>query len=303
MRRAWAPCSTHGWSSDRAEQRRAAPASAEGRWSLVSASRQKAVRDAAADTQRATALARQLLARYGLVPREVGAAEEIPGGFSAVYEVLRTMEETGKIRRGYFVAGVAAMQFALPSVLDMLRALRDRPDVAEVVTLLSTDPANPYGALLPWPTGNAPQPAEGREKGTEDGAVVSKRRATTRTVGSHVILVDGALVAWVGRGGRQVTTFLPVDDPDRSRVAQALAGALAELSGAGQRRELLLNEIDDAPAAKHPLAAWLLKVGFVSGYDGLQYRPPRRPAPTPPVAGRDAGDRTAVGARGILIGS
>ena len=241
------------------------------------------MRDAAADTERATALARQLLARYGLVTREVGAAEEIPGGFTAVYEVLRTMEETGKIRRGYFVAGVAAMQFALPPVLDMLRGLRGRPDAPEVVTLLATDPANPYGALLPWPalaTGGAPE-----SNSADETSAPARRRGTTRTVGSHVVMVDGALAAWVGRGGRQVTTFLPADDPDRARVAQAVAGALAQLSGAGQRRELLVAEIDDAPAAQHPLAAWMLKVGFLASYDGLQYRLPRTP-PAPGPGGK-----------------
>jgi ATP-dependent Lhr-like helicase len=249
--------------------RRMAPASAEGRWSLVSTSRGAAVRDVAADTARAAALARQLLARYGLVTREVGAAEEIPGGFSAVYEVLRTMEETGKIRRGYFVAGVAAMQFALPPVLDMLRALRDRPEQPEVVTLLAADPANPYGALLPWPEPATPSKVE-----------AGRRRATTRAVGSHVVLVDGALAAWVGRGGRQAFTFLPEEDPDRSRVSRAVASAFATLAGGRPRRELLLTEVDGLPASRHPLAESLMKVGFISTYDGLQFKPRAPAAPS-----------------------
>ncbi|HEX4404392.1 MAG TPA: DEAD/DEAH box helicase, partial [Polyangia bacterium] len=186
-------------------------------------------------------------------------AEELPGGFSAVYEVLRTMEETGKIRRGYFVGGVAAMQFALPPVLDLLRGLRAPPDAPEVVTLLSVDPANPYGALLPWPAPAASGP----------------RRGPTRTVGSHVILVDGALGAWVARGGRQLTTFLPVDDPERTRVAQAVAAAMTRLSGSAAQREVLIVEIDDVKAPAHPLAASLLAAGFISTYGGLQYRPSR----------------------------
>ena len=265
--------------------RRAAPAAGEGRWSLVTAR----AREASSDTQRAAALAQQLLARYGLVTREVAAAEEIPGGFSAVYEVLRTMEETGKIRRGYFVAGVAAMQFALPPVLEMLRNLRQRPDAPETVTLLSVDPANPYGALLPWPSARlrmvgARVPVVRMETGIMTGTGGHGRRGPLRAVGTHVVLVDGALVAWVGRNGRQLHTFLPADEPDRSRVATALAAALARLAGGGDRRDrLILAEIDDAPAAQHPLAEALTAAGFSPTYEGLQYRPPpapRRPEPT-----------------------
>jgi ATP-dependent Lhr-like helicase len=95
-------------------------------------------------------------------------------------------------------------------------------------------------------------------------------------VGSYVILVDGALGAWVGRGGRQLYSFLPADEPDRGRVASAVAAAVARLAG-GERRATgqLLAEIDDLPAARHPLADALAGVGFLPTYDGLQYRPPR----------------------------
>jgi ATP-dependent Lhr-like helicase len=193
--------------------------------------------------------------------------------------VLRTMEETGKIRRGYFVAGVAAMQFALPPVLDMLRGLRTAADQAEVVILPAVDPANPYGALLPWPgsAGDAPRDAADGGDGKADGDSRPRRRGPTRTVGAHVVLVDGALAAFVARGGRQLTTFLPVDDPERARVAGAVAGAVARLAGSSQRRDLLLVEIDDRPAAEHALAEALIAAGFISTYGGLQYRPPRTP--------------------------
>jgi ATP-dependent Lhr-like helicase len=270
--------------------RRQAPPSAEGRWSLVAAPRRagsdgvaggaRTTGDHAHDTERAAALAQQLLTRYGLVTREVGAAEEIPGGFSAVYEVLRTMEETGKIRRGYFVAGVAAMQFALPPVLDMLRGLRTAAELPEVVVLPAVDPANPYGALLPWPgsaSSTGPGDVADSDEAKSDNDTRPRRRGPTRNVGAHVVLVDGALAAFVARGGRQMTTFLPVDDPERARVAGAVATAVARLAGGRGRRDLLLVEIDDRPAAQHVLADTLVAAGFISTYGGLQYRPPRPP--------------------------
>ncbi len=100
-------------------------------------------------TESATALAQQLLARYGVLTREVAAAEGITGGFSAVYDVLKALEDAGRIRRGYFASGVGATQFALPAALDLLRSLKDQPEEPEVVLLAATDPANPYGTILP----------------------------------------------------------------------------------------------------------------------------------------------------------
>ncbi len=102
-------------------------------------------------TEWSTATAQQLLSRYGVVTRDVAAAEGISGGFSAVYDVLKALEDAGRIRRGYFVGGVGATQFALPSALDLLRSLRETPDDPETVALAATDPGNPYGTLLPWP--------------------------------------------------------------------------------------------------------------------------------------------------------
>ena len=257
----------------------------------------------ASDTERAAALAQQLLARYGLVTREVGAAEEIPGGFSAVYEVLRTMEETGKIRRGYFVGGVAAMQFALPPVLEMLRSLRAAAGGARGGDLAggrSREPLRRDVALAGLHRRAVERPGAGAgadgagggvraakakraSRGASDGEAGGGGRRPLRAAGTHVVLVDGALAAWVGRGGRQLLTFLPAEDPDRSRVAGALATALARLAGGGERRDrLILAEIDDTPAAQHPLADALAAAGFSPTYEGLQYRPPR-PAPGPPT--------------------
>ncbi len=129
--------------------RRMAPPSAEGRWSLIA----DRITSVPTDTQWSTAMAQQLLSRYGLVTREVAAFEGIVGGFGAVYDVLKALEDAGRVRRGYFVAGVGATQFALPPALDLLRSLREAPDDVETLVLAATDPANPYGVTLKWPEG------------------------------------------------------------------------------------------------------------------------------------------------------
>ncbi len=140
-----------------------APPTAEGRWSLLTARAGPKV----SATESATALAQQLLARYGVLTREVATAENIAGGFSAVYDILKALEDAGRIRRGYFASEVGATQFALPAALDLLRSLKDVPDEPEVVVLAATDPANPYGTILRWPEGARPpsrSAPEGRAK-------------------------------------------------------------------------------------------------------------------------------------------
>jgi ATP-dependent Lhr-like helicase len=194
--------------------RRVAPPSAEGRWSLLA----DRVPGRVTDTQWSAAMAQQLLARYGVLTREVAAAEGIAGGFGAIYDVLKALEDAGRIRRGYFAGGVAATQFALPAALDLLRSLRDAPEGPEVVTLAATDPANPYGTTLKWPAAAAMD---------EDSA----GRAPTRTVGALVILVNGALAAYLPRGGQQLVVYLPEDEPvaivDRSGARRRAGGARA----------------------------------------------------------------------------
>jgi ATP-dependent Lhr-like helicase len=222
--------------SGRFRSRRTAPASTQGRWSLVPQS-------TATPTERANALAQQLLARYGVVVREVAAVESIPGGFSAVYPIFKAMEEAGRIRRGYFIAGLGASQFATAGAIDLLRSFRDEADEPETVMLASTDPANPYGALVKWP---------------EPGPM--------RNVGSRVVLVDGALAAYVGRGEKQVTSFLPDDEPRRSLVAREIAKSLARLVESGARRALLLADFDQA------LAPFLVEAGFRPTASGYQMR-------------------------------
>jgi ATP-dependent helicase Lhr and Lhr-like helicase len=235
--------------------RLAAPPAAGGRWTLVEA-RVRAGGARPSPTEWSAAVAQQLLLRYGLVTREVAGAEGLPGGFSAVYDVFRHLEEGGRIRRGYFVGGVGAMQFAQPAVLDLLRSLRDAPEDPEVVAIAATDPANPWGALLPWPA--------------SDGAAERKRPA--RAVGAQVVLVNGELAAWIARGGRQVLAWLPEHEPERSRAGAAIAAVLVDHArrAVGRQEGTLVAEIDGGPPQAHPLAAHLVKAGFLPSAAGLQ---------------------------------
>ena len=217
--------------------RRTTPPAAEGRWTLVDAR----AGVPPSPTAWSTAVAQQLLARYGVVSRETAAAEWIPGGFGAVYDVFKALEDSGRVRRGYFAAAVGAAQFALPAALEKLRALREPPAAPEVVRLAATDPANPYGAILKWPAGDAPG------------------RGPTRTVGASVILVDGAVAAWLARGGRQLAVYLPDEEPRRSTISREVATMLATHAWSGG---LMLEEINGRPALEHPLVAFLVEAGL-----------------------------------------
>jgi ATP-dependent Lhr-like helicase len=222
--------------------RRIAPPSTQGRWSLLPPPRGSA-------TERASAIAHQLLARYGIIVREAAAVESVPGGFSAIYPVLKAMEESGRIRRGYFVAGFGATQFGSAGALDLLRSNREEPDEPETVMLAATDSANPYGALLKWP---AP--------------------GLMRVPGASVILVNGLLGAYVGRGEKQLSVFLPEDEPMRGTVAREIARVLASLVTNGSRRATLISEINDAPASKSSLGPYLAEAGFAATGLGYQMR-------------------------------
>jgi ATP-dependent Lhr-like helicase len=131
--------------------RRTTPPTAQGRWSLQSV----AFEEGRSGTEWSHAIAQQLLARYGVVFRETAHAEGLPGGFSAIYDVMKALEESGRVRRGYFAADLGATQFAMPAAVDLLRSLRVRRDgdKSEMLMLAATDPANPYGSLLKWPSG------------------------------------------------------------------------------------------------------------------------------------------------------
>jgi ATP-dependent Lhr-like helicase len=253
--------------------RRGAPPSAEGRWSLVD-QRAGIASGAVTPTESSAALAQQLLSRYGVLTREVAAAEGIPGGFSAIYDVLKAMDDAGRIRRGYFVSGVGATQFALPAALDLMRSLKEPPDDPEVVLLAATDPANPYGTILGWPAAG------------DAGEAPSAGRGPVRTVGSLIILVNGALAAYISRGGRQLQVFLPEDEPARTTTARAVSRRLAGLG-------LLIAEINGVPVSEHPLAPHLVDAGFSASGMGFHVRRPLSSAP-----GIVTGSPRAAGKRG-----
>jgi ATP-dependent Lhr-like helicase len=252
--------------------RRLAPPSAEGRWSLVARPaphKGDATKWAAATTQ-------QLLARHGVLTREAVMAEAVPGGFGLVYPVLKGMEETGRIRRGYFVAGLGATQFAMPGALDLLRSMRDEhddPGEVDVVVLAATDPANPYGATLKWTGRRSTQNPQNTQK--QSGSAADAGRAPTRSVGATVILVNGALAAYLARGDRQLATFLPEAEPERSKVGRAVARVLIErarTSGSVDEsaRGMLIEEIDGMTPALHAMAPFLGEAGFIAGALGMQ---------------------------------
>ncbi|MGQ0733545.1 MAG: Lhr family helicase [Acidobacteriota bacterium] len=234
--------------------RRLVPPTADGRWSAVSATRDGTT------TEWAASLAQQLLARHGIVTREVTAQDPVPGGFSTLYPVLKRMEEAGRARRGYFVAGLGAAQFALPGAVDLLRDSREDADPIVVHTLAATDPANPFGSALPWPEWSAPTVR------------------ASRSVGARVVLTNGRVSAWIARGDRTMLVSLPDDEADRSRHGDALARELVALAGRAPegQRGWLIETINGGAAAQDPAAVFLLGAGFAATARGLQLRVPRR---------------------------
>jgi len=241
--------------------RRLVPPSAEGRWALV----EPPLTD---PTKWATAIAQQLLARHGVLTRDVTAIEHLPGGFSALYPVLRRLEETGRIRRGYFVAGLGAAQFAQPGAIDLLRDARDaRDDVPTTVTMSAADPANPFGVLAPWPV----LPA-------------ADARGATRMAGARIVMVDGRLACWIARGDHHLIVSLPEHEPDRSRAGRAMARELVRLAWQAPdgQRGWLIATINDQPAVTDPASQFLIEAGFAATHEGLQLRIPKRSQETGP---------------------
>jgi len=220
---------------------RLGPAAGAGRWSLV----EPLLRPLPSPTEAAHAKGRQLLERYGVLTREAALGEGSEGGFAGVYPVLKALEERGEIRRGYFVAGLGAAQFALAGAVDRLRSAREQTASGGVV-LAATDPAQPYGAALPWPE-SAGRPA--------------------RQAGAHVVLVDGELVAFLERGGHSLSTFAATaEHPEWATLLQ-------DLVHRRRHRSLEIRKVDGQPVLESPCAEVLRAAGFKDGYKGLVFRP------------------------------
>jgi ATP-dependent helicase Lhr and Lhr-like helicase len=243
--------------------RRTTPPTAQGRWALNAAAFAK---DRSA-TGWSHAIAQQLLTRYGVVFRETAHAENLPGGFSAIYDVMKALEESGKIRRGYFAADLGATQFAMPAAVDLLRSLKVQPDPdkVEMMQLAATDPANPYGALMRWP------------------AAPDAGSSLTRSVGARVILCDGALVAYLRRGNPNLQVFLPEEEPQRSQVARSLAEFLVRrvqlLEDESGRGGMLIATVNGMAVAEHWMARIFLDAGFAAGAMGFNVRRGLPPLP------------------------
>ncbi|MCI3227396.1 DEAD/DEAH box helicase, partial [Streptomyces sp. NP-1717] len=243
---------------------RTGPPTVSGRWSLLP------VPDPDA-TRRAHALARTLLDRHGVVTRGAVAAEGIEGGFSAVYRVLSAFEDSGQARRGYVVEGLGAAQFAMDGAVDRLRAASTARDRAasdpspRAVVLAAADPANAYGAALPWPE---PPSGAGHKPG--------------RKAGSLVVLVDGALTLYMERGGKTLLAW-PGDpgapsDPDRADAAdddvalRSAAEALAGAARAGALGTVTVERANGEQALTSPVGRVLESAGFHATPRGLRLR-------------------------------
>ena len=225
-----------------------------GRWSLV--------RDlaAAADnpTKRAVARTRLLLERYGIVSRRAAQAEGHAGGFGPAYKVCRELEEQGRVRRGHFVDGLEGAQFAYAGAVDRLRDCREdaeerdtlvTPD--DVVTLAAMDPANPYGALVPWP-----------------GVADADKAKPRRVAGAWLLLARGRPVLYVGRRGRSLITF-PGSIRDEDGALDAAIAALRALPRGDRHRMLVIETIDGVDAKDSPLSGRFHAAGFAADYRGL----------------------------------
>ncbi|HEX5427015.1 MAG TPA: ATP-dependent helicase [Pedococcus sp.] len=240
---------------------RGGPPTGVGRWALLPPVESDA-------TVRAYATAEVLLDRYGVVTRGSVLAEDVPGGFAGVYRVLAAAEESGRVRRGYFVESLGASQFATTGSVDRLRA-GARPVGSEADTtttpamvLAATDPANAYGAALPWP--QRPGPVD-----EADAPPGRRGHQPARKAGALVVLVDGELVLYVERGGKTLLSW--TDDTERLQSA-ADALALAVREGALGRLTVEKADGDAVLGSDHPLARALAHAGFHATPRGLRLR-------------------------------
>ena len=213
------------------------PAHAGGRWSLTT----HMIRAEVTETERHAAWAQLLLDRYGVVTRGAVRGEGYPGGFSALYPVYSHLEETGRVRRGYFVEGLGGSQFALPGAVDRLRS----ESVQELTVLAATDPANAYGAALAWPD--------------VEGARLA------RDAGAYVFLRSGDLIGYLDKGRHNLTVLA-----EDTSTFEGLGRALSVI--ASRHRRTTVNKVNGRPAPKSPLAPALVEWGFATAPKGLTYR-------------------------------
>jgi ATP-dependent Lhr-like helicase len=243
---------------------RTGPARVTGRWSLLPPADDE-------PTLRALATAELLLDRHGILTRGAVAAEDVPGGFAGVYRVLGRAEEAGRVRRGYFVEGLGASQFGTGGAVDRLRAGhgsdRDR-GAPRAVVLAASDPANPFGAALPWPD-RVVDPSEAGDGGGSAGTDRRRRHQPGRKAGAVVVLVDGALVLYVERGGRTLLTH-----SEDAELLGAAATALADAVRHGHLGRITVEKADGGQllGSGHPVAAALEAAGFHLTPRGLRMR-------------------------------
>jgi ATP-dependent helicase Lhr and Lhr-like helicase len=217
-------------------RRRASGAAVQGRWSLTA----PLFENAPAAGPRLRAQAELMLERYGIVTRETVLAEGIPGGFASLYAELGNLELLGTARRGYFVEGLGGAQFALPGAVERLRSLPEAN--GSFLLLAATDPANPYGASLPWP-----KPASGRRP--------------ARAPGAHLLMRDGAPLIYLERGGRGIVRLVEMDEGELGAAICALAEAVA----VGRLPKLALEKLDGEPVIGSGHEEALLNAGFSRG--------------------------------------
>jgi ATP-dependent Lhr-like helicase len=219
-------------------RRTGSQAQVQGRWSLTTSLFRAQVEPGV----RRRTLAELLLERYGIVTREQVLAEGIPGGFSILYDALGQLETLGVCRRGYFVEGLGGAQFALPGAVERLRSQRADEETPPVV-LAATDPAQPYGATLPWP------------KRDEEA------RRPQRVAGAYVVLAGAEPVVYVERGGKGIAVLVDAED---ARIQPALE-ALARFVTSGRGRKLSLERVDGEPVVGSRWEAQLIELGFRAG--------------------------------------
>jgi ATP-dependent Lhr-like helicase len=238
-------------------QARSSDPTVAGRWSALPTAEPES-------TVRAHFQAELLLSRYGVLTKGAVAAEEVPGGFAMLYKVLTAFEDAGRCQRGYFVESLGGAQFAVASTVDRLRSYLDGVDPERreyhAVVLAAADPANPYGAALPWPS---------RKLADEDATHRPGRKA-----GALVAIVDGELAWFLERGGRSLLSFTA--DADAHGAA---AAALADLVSAGHIGALLVEKVNGVPVLE-PVAEGeraavqdaLIGAGFARTPRGLRLR-------------------------------